>query len=333
MSNIWKNYFYKQLILIICCLGFLGLFNYIIDPLGLFNHKYTPKYFLKVNEREQKSVQLLEKNYTSLIIGSSEFSYMNSKDKDLFNYSLSGLRLDEYVPYLSFFNKNNKSDLDRVYIGLDFEKTNLLSKEIQFTPSSIASRINDKYYFAKYLLSSSTVFYSLLTLEQNINKTEPLYDRKLFKYSFTALSGSRKIAEAKRAQRGMKVTFSDLNYQYNENYKKVIKKIKDTIKSKKIMVITPVWYSEYIDYVVKNKKIEYKQWITDIVDIFGEVKNCNIKNKLSLDYSNFLNYSHLHSKQSSILFENLVKNAKDENCMIVNKKSINKFYKYIDEYK
>lgn len=311
----WKIFLKMFVVSAILLLSIVFIFNYIIDPMGIFNHKYSPNYFLKIDERTQKSgyLTLNTNKFNNLLIGSSEFSYIHT-DKNTFNYSLSGIEINEFEPYIKFFKKYN--NLNTLYLGLEFEGSDI--HKTTKHPYELLSKFDNKMFFIKYLLSSDTLKYSLLTIKQNLFPNESIYDREYNKYAFLP-SFISKEGEIKRNKRGLEKTY--LNFKYNPKYKNHLKKIKYNNKDIRIIVFTPIWYKEYLNIVLKTKKKEYKMWLFDIVDVFGEINQCNIYNPLSQDYSNFINFSHLNEKASSIFIQKML--AQDKSyCILLNKKNI-----------
>ena len=94
-------------------IGFVGLVNYIVDPLWFFNHSNNfNKLQYGFNERLLKSSYIKHRenildNKDTLLLGASTTTYFNENKFpgfSVYNYAVSSGAVNEYETFISFFS-------------------------------------------------------------------------------------------------------------------------------------------------------------------------------------------------------------------------------------
>lgn len=294
----YKKWIIITLLLMLVIPLFVAGANFIMDPLFCFqiSNKFNQKTD-DFNERQQKTnfITFRDFIYKGILIGSSTTTNIDQRAftrTPLFNYAMNGLWPEELAPYVNYAKKRHGRDLEYVIIGLDF----LLSTKLPPPPidaNKLIEEANRPLYRLKMLLSLDTLKFSHRTyLNYQSGRRHIYYDRENIKYC-TPLArevldmhmrlGLQNLLEPDKP-------LSLYNYKYNENYRDILKKIKDANSKTKFIVFTIPVIVPFIKAVVQKGLLnDYLRWIRDIVTVFGECYNFMYPNKVT---ENYMDYFH-----------------------------------------
>jgi hypothetical protein len=284
--------------IIITCLmallvpGITAGINYFMDPLWCFSlsHKYNAKQD-DFNERQQKTnyITYHDFNYQGLIMGSSTSTNINQnsfKGITVYNYSINGLQPVEYLPYIRYAMERNGKDFEYIFMGLDFMYAAELPPP-KLDPAAVFSETRSPLYRLKTLISLDTLKFSRRNLMNYLYGRHIYYDRNNIKYSTTLTRDVQDYNMNMLLKLFEKSDhpFAFNNYKYDEEYRSILKRIRDDNPKTRFVVFTTPVVLRFMVLMVRNNLLdEYLQWIKDIVEVYGECYHFMYPNKITGDY-------------------------------------------------
>lgn len=308
--NNYQKWFQTVLVLILLPVFLVGGFNYYIDPLWTFNHAHQyNRIQLSFNERQQKTNRLAfgKNDYDSLLLGSSRVTYINQHDftgQRTFNYAVNNMLPQEYADYARFARQQNGRDFDTIYLGLDFFSTNRnLELPNQFEPPAYYIDQTRQFgYRFKNLLSTDLLKYSWKNLE-NSRRGEPVsfsYDHSNVKTLVPAPAQEK----AWRIAQNMDWYGNEVyggNYRYG-SIKPALQQLKAAFPHTRFVVFTTPVSEELFQLMVdEGRWPDYQHWLTEIVEVFGEVCNFNYPNTITRDMANYYDASHFYPRIGTLI--------------------------------
>lgn len=303
MNN--KHFFQRVLLSILFCLAVVASFNYATDPLWLFNN-FVTTYKNEYNERMQKTNLIVNNNidFEGIIIGSSRSSALNIKNFDgvkMFNYSVSSLIPQEYGPYINIAKKVRGQDLKVVVMGLDFFSY-INEQKAQVSPESYYKDANSIIFKVSSLISYDTFKKGKKNIGVKFNPGERYYSKDISiitpkrDYESTIAAVSRSAADYKKG-------LYKVGSKKVSNYKDIFIKIKEDNPNTKFVVFTTPVSKELLRVLTQNGLHSlYEEWLTDIVDIFGEVNHFMYLNEITNNYGvNFYDGHHFYTTTAELI--------------------------------
>ncbi|WP_191566697.1 hypothetical protein [Metabacillus idriensis] len=297
-------------------------FSYIMDPLWMntISTKYN-RFQLAFDERQLKTNRLTfeQRNYDTLLIGSSRMTYMNPYlfGKDSFNYSASSMYPDEFVPYIRYFTKQNERPAKTIVLGLDFSSVNKKRDIKSSKPEDYVNRPIPAIAFLKNLMTKDTVQYAMENMEISKNKDLAdtngmrVYNRQMVAYAPKANQKevNQKIAEEiKRYPEELK------EFEYDQGYKSLLQSIKKSSRSSEFIILTtPVTAPRFDTYMEQPHVFDaYQEWLGDIIDVFGGVYVFMDINEITMDTSNFFDTHHSYPEVGELMAARILKKEQSE---------------------
>jgi hypothetical protein len=283
-SKKWLNIF---LLLSFFSIGFVGLINYIVDPLWVFNHSNKlNKLQDGFNERMSKSAYIkyhddVLKDKDTLLLGTSTSTYFDEKKfpgYSVYNYSVSAGNPREYEALTSFAESVKNEKFDNIMLGLDFSR--------YFSTEKVSFDMNDfdsnkvTFSFKKYL-SIDMLKYSWVNIKNSLNNTtgHRAYTRN-----------NRVVVDNLDESKVNEIVEQSKNYL---NHRTVDTKFLATLKSYKnkyyernFIVYTTPLAKPILDEIYSDKRLydAYIQWIRDVTEVFGTVYFFTLPNEFSENY-------------------------------------------------
>ena len=307
-NNFIKGFFLFGIVF----LSTIAFFNFYIDPYWTFSNSHKLNSLQKSsNEREQKSnlLHFQDKQYDSLLLGTSRVTFLNQNDfknMNVFNYSFSLSNPINLSEYIEFAKKENKKDFEYIIIGLDFLGTNEKAKKNQ-NPKEIFKEITSFFYRYKLLFSIDSFKLSIENIKRSIlNRAGGRsYNREniAFTTNFDPSDVKRKVESTSIEEQDTNLE----NYEFNDNYQKVLENIKKSNPNSKFIVFTTPVSTPYLNRIIdKGLNDSYKKWLKQSVEVFGQVTHFMNKNSITNDYSKyFMDYHHIYPEFSSLVIDKL----------------------------
>lgn len=306
----YRNWIITVLSIILLPLLMIAGYNWYIDPLWNFDHANQYNTIqIAFDERQQKTGHLTfhPEPYQALIMGSSRITYINQADfKDLnaYNYAVNNMLLSEYREYANYARKVNGQDFSHIIIGLDFFATNTNVKELnKFEPPAYyIDLVSEKGYRYKTLLSIDVLEYARKNheLSQNNVKQNFTYDRNNVKrLNHISMEEKEALIANNLDWYGNNVYNSDYKYgPVRETFRQLVK---DHPHTKFIVFTTPVSVPLFKLMMEKGLYPEYCRWITDSVQVFGEIYNFMDVNSITTDLDNYYDASHFYPEIGTLI--------------------------------
>lgn len=301
--------------------------NIIADPMMVlpFVHKLNNR-SRDYNVRHQKTNLLYFSNYygvqdyDGIILGSSRSVCLNqnlfSPKYTVFNYAAAASRPQEAISYLSFAQELHGKPLRLIVIGLDFfASSGTKSKSrVKGIPVVYTQEVKKPFYTIANLLNLKAFHLSTRIIRANLHGTKSVYwERKsnstVEYFRPNSQQQEKSFNKTMNDYKGMYSTFT-----YNPDYKQVLQEIKNTFPNAEFMIFTTPVSKPHLDMLFEyGLKDSYKQWLTDIVDVFGSVMHFMDENEVTVNYKRYFDDSHhLYPRSTDLIIKRLL-NENDEN--------------------
>ncbi|MCZ2257588.1 hypothetical protein [Sporosarcina sp. G11-34] len=291
-------------------------FNFWIDPLWHYSHAHAYNDVQKViNEREQKVAQLQfeEKDYDTLLIGSSRATYIHPSafdDWKVFNASVANLSMREYYSYLLYAKSQNKH-IERVILGVDFFKSSEQEASGARSLDNYEKKVNQPFYRSKNLLSLQVLDYSIdnfnLSRKNSISE-DRLYNRKGEAFAKKLSKDEIEKMTSSKIER-FKKTFYGERYTYYSQYAEIMAKVKDVMPDGATIVFTTPISTELFKALVDTGLYDdYEVWLRDLVNVYGGVWNFMYPNSVTNDIRNYYDGHHFYPETGDLI-ANRIKNG------------------------
>ncbi|MDE3840189.1 hypothetical protein C0966_12615 [Bacillus methanolicus] len=299
----WPIKFFVSFCLLLLLFGFpIIAFNYVVDPLWIFQHENKWNDVQQgFNERQQKvnKFTFSDKKYDALLLGSSRSTYINQHDfegLDVFNFAVSSMYVEEYKGYIDYAKKVNGKSFDYIFLGLDFFAANKNRKLSSEKPEFYIDQTNSYMYRARSAASFDTLKKAWpIFLSSKENKPvfidHRYYDRQNVAFPFPVTDDLRQ----KRIETNIYEFFkNDERFEYDPNIKKMLEEIVRTNPGTKFIVFTtPVTMPRFVVELQNEEYWKgYEQWLSDLTDVFGTIHHFMDINEVTVNYKNFTDSHH-----------------------------------------
>lgn len=287
-------------------INFVALLNYYIDPLRMFQHSNVlNNKQVDFNERQQKTNYLYfnENSYKNVMLGSSRTTYLNEQHfySGTFNYACNDMSPYEYEKFLEYFTYINKKEPEIIILGIDFFGT-AIERNQRFEKQNYLKNTIEPYYRFKSLYNLKLAEYSIKNIRQNIKIRKPYYSRDNIKFipEHYSIDNQEKINDTL-------VKFK--NYKYDKNLKEYYMNLKKLYKNSKFIIFTtPVTVHQLNEYEQRDLMQNYLEWLTELIDVFGEVNHFAYSNEITNDLSYFFDAGHAKPKVSQHIADFVLEN-------------------------
>lgn len=298
-------------------------FNYYIDPLWNFNHSNEwNDYQVGFDERQQKTNYIIHHpfEYDSLVIGTSRVTYMDQtqfQNNNVYNYSLSDLHIDEYVPYIEFAKKRKRNEFDRIYIELYFGSFSVSTVKFNEPNTYFDIALNPLYRYST-LFSYNTLMYSLENKkysEANFFEGFRSYNRNnvattsyINKNIDALMNGYQEFFERKKQ-----------NIVYDHRYKGKLIQLKMLNPNSQIIIFADPIPKARLRAMINDP--EYfsllKTWYKDMTEVFGQVYSFQLINEYTGNNNYWFDAFHYYPNFGDKMIANLEGREHDEAFMMI----------------
>lgn len=301
----------------------VGLFNFIIDPYGIYNssdffginHEKPEK---DNNDRLYKAVDIVRLKPTVIILGSSRAkqgldpnhpSFKNFKT--VYNLGLNGSNIYEQLRYLEHAIATQKN-IKKVIFGIDFF---MFNANLKNQPTFSENRLNKSYITIQELVNTLFSVDALSASQRTIISSlkQPNLREDYAKNGFTP---SRKIDDGKtkwRFKSGIDLYLTlHWDYKLSNQYLADFKRIVDLCREKGIplkVFISPAHATDLDILQLTGHWQVFEQWKRDIVKItpvwdfsgYNSVTTEPIKDKMK----NYSDNSHYSPQIGNLIFDRI----------------------------
>lgn len=300
-----------------CLIGVSALsINRFMDPYNFVLSNNT-NFIGAANERIIKSAFLNKnkKTYDSVLIGSSRSSYIDvskSKTNKMFNYSVSGISIDEYLPYLRHYQAT-QSNPKIIILSLDFHGTNQ-NFDNSVNQADVFSKSNSKFKQYVEYIKVKTAHQSLNMLKPNRKEFGDFYTRDMIKKRKDQETGLTDAIISGTLDYYKVYCLSD--YSYRNDYKHKLSEIRDAFPDAKIIVLICPVHESLMSLTLELAGQEaYNQWLEQIDQVFGAHYEFN-QSEIVNNRSNFFDSAHIYPYVGDQIFSSLL--AKNEQHYVSN---------------
>ena len=286
----------------------LGGINYFIDPLWTFSHEHRWNQTQSDFDERQQKTNYVEAHqmeaYDSLLLGSSRSTHINQNDfkkMHLFNYAVSGMYPHEYKGYIDFFKRKIGHPLKYIVIGADFYNILMPSENAQFKePRFYIQNSEDFFYKYRMLFTLDLFKKSLKNIRYTYKGKDVYYDRKNIKYSHHVSESARLKAYTRNLKQH---TEAFVKRPLNPDYLELLIEIKRENPESQIVVFTsPITANLLVSILRSADKLEdYKTWLRNLVDIFGQVYHFMDINSITTNLQNYPDDDHYYDHVAKAL--------------------------------
>lgn len=312
----YKSFFKINLFAVALCLSAVAIFNYATDPLWLFNN-FATTHKNEYNERMQKTNLIINNKlgFEGIVIGSSRCASLNMdsyRGVKLFNYSMSSLAPGEYEGYIDIAKKAAGGDLKVVVMGLDFFSY-INSSEIAVKPIEYYRDAVSPIYIASSLISFDALKKGKKNIDAKLNPGERYYVK-----GYKTVIPKREPREVReyvaKSAKAYSVGLYKKGSKKVDGYKEIFLKIKEDNPNTKFVVLTTPESMELMRTLAQNGLHgQYEEWLSDIVDVFGEVNHFMYLNPVTQNYpENFYDGHHAYTQVGDLIVLQLKSGVFDE---------------------
>ncbi|MGR5986176.1 hypothetical protein ACUC2M_21235 [Bacillus cytotoxicus] len=291
----------------------VGIFNSYIDSLWIFPHKNKwNNVQFGFNERQQKTNYISYRPfpYDSIILGSDRTTFINQHDftgLHAFNYAVSSMDPREYDAYIEYAKEQKGSELSSIVIGLDFLGTNG-NREIGFDkPNVYIDQARSWLYPIKSYVSTDGITYSLQTIKTSIHQSTDIdrYNRDNIKKMREYTKEERDAQIQAQVDKFSREIYGG-NYEY-QNMKEILGTVKAHNPNTKFYIFTtPVSEPLFRTMIQSGRWEEYKRWLHDVVDVFGEVQHFMYINSVTTNLDNYMDGHHFRPEVGKMIAHKVV---------------------------
>lgn len=315
------------------------VFNFAIDPLWQFTHKNEWNDFqIGFDEREQKTNKVLASDRTvdGLLVGTSRLTYWdqwNFEENEVFNYSLSSMALEEYLPYIKFAEEQLPGDIAKVYMELyygSFANNGVAHLPPETYLSDVPTRLD------KFLNLYSVEVLKRAKENMEISATEEYagpryYDRENVGYTqmgnYNHALLMEKLWSTPLEER--EPHKADFNY-----YENMISLIHEELEEKEIFPMSDVIPMGRLKYIwaLKEDRENYEKWIRSTVEEFGAFYVFHKKNKYTVSGEYWLDLDHYYQVVADELVKAVENPEKYPDLVTkVTPENIEEFFKQLEQ--
>ena len=313
----YKKWAKIYLSIVLSVISLFALFNYTIDPLWTFCHsnRYNnaqPGF----NERQLKTNRAyfcgLEQ-YDALLLGSSRVTYINQHDfktMNAFNYAGVSMYPVEYKGWIDQAKKIKGAGFETIIIGADFWGSNAGSfaqQQMNNTPppSHYLDITESFFYRYKMLFTMDTLDRSIESIEHSSNLGTTDYTRDNVKQTIK-VSAQRKQNAVNTQASLYQNRFYGRGYRYNTEIKKYLETLKKENPNTRFIVFTTPIAADLFKILIESGNLpDYKRWMTQLVDTFGEVYDFMGVNSITGYPDNYADLHHFYPYIGTLIADRL----------------------------
>lgn len=306
------------IILILIPLVAIGTFNYYIDPLWNFSHQNRFNIAqMPFDERQQKTNYLTftEEDYDSLLLGSSRCTYIKQNDfktLKVYNYALSNILIEEYLPYIKYACKQKGQDYENIIIGLDFYATNQNTEKNFHPPSFYIEQSNSFAYRYKTLLSQDVLRYARQNYQAAQAPQLPsfTYDRNNEKRLHQISVGETEKKITATVEKYRQDIYADYVYA---PVREQLQELKNSFPNSNFIIFTTPISPGLFQLMMELELYPfYEQWLRDSVAVFGAVYHFMNPNSITRDLHNFYDGSHVYPEIGTLMVDRIMDYPNDK---------------------
>ena len=260
--------------------------------------------------------------YDSLLIGTSRVTYMNEhvfEKESVFNYAVSGLRIDEYLPYIQYATKKNGKDFDTIYLELYINSYDQNVVSTHQDPSVYIEKAEDPFYKFTSLFSYSTLKSSIENFsisKENDYSKDKTYNRE------NMVGTTYSNEDLPQLWGAFEESFqanASQPFIYNETYKERLVELKHAFPNTRFVVFTDLIIAERLQLIMNNDEHRkaYERWFQEMVDVFGEVYSFHNMNAVTTDMENFIDVFHFYPSVGEQMIKAIEEPQKYKDFLII----------------
>lgn len=320
--RLYQSWLKTFFIVFLSLLSLTVFLNALGDPMLVlpFVHRFNNRVRF-INERQQKTNQLFftfyygKKDFDSIILGSSRSTGINpalfEPEYHTYNYAAAAFRPSEALTYLNFAQQLHGKDLKLIVLGLDFMASNGQPSKSRVKggePVSYIEDVHKPFFTLAHLFNLKALHLSTRILRANRRPTKEFYyERKEMRIVEYFRPGKE---EQQAAFRDTMNVYRSIykSFCYNPDYKMFLQEIKKAFPNTQFLVFTTPVALPHLQMIEEENILpQYKQWLRDITDVFGEVWHFMDKNTISQDYTLYFSDSHhLYPEETNLLVQRML---------------------------
>ncbi len=343
----YKKWVTLFLATVLSVISLFALFNYTIDPLWTFCHSNRYNHAQPgFDERQLKTNRAYFcglKQYDALLLGSSRVTYINQHDfktMKVFNYAGVSMYPVEYKGWIDQAKKIKGGPFKTIIIGVDFWGSNagpFAQHQMNNTPSpSHYLDVTQSFlYRYKMLFTMDTLNRSIESIEHSKHPGTTDYSRENVK-STIKVSAARKQSAVNTQISLYQNRFYGRGYRYNKEMKRYLEALKqDNPKTRFVIFTTPISADLFKILVQSGNLPDYERWMTQLVEVFGEVYDFMGVNSITSYRNNYADLHHFYPYIGTLIADRLTGTENsalpDDFGILVNKESLKSHLEVIRE--
>lgn len=281
----WNKAVLATSFLLVLCVFSVNVF---IDPANIFGHSHPlNRWKSGFDERLQKTSYLTHRvditETDTLLFGSSRNTYYdkeNFEELNVFNYAVSNGNPEEYATFLNYAQSLKKEAFPNIIIGLDFVGYGFVEKN-KTRNALLINDIQSPFFWSKYI-SYDMLINSAKTIVSSLYKKvgTRVYD----KHNNTYLSRVDPKITVSAAQRRSTTYYARM--VFDEGYFDALRSIKANNPNSHFLIFTNPVSMPFLTAIYDDPMLKagYFNWITKMVETFGDIYFFTYPNDFSYTY-------------------------------------------------
>ena len=280
----------------------VALVNFIVDPYWCFHHEIPIGQYQKGFDERQQKTNFLAHNtfdFDTILLGNSRVSYTDplSVPGRAFNYSTSSMRSWEFLPYLTFAASRSPSPISTVVLGLSFADASMRGassfdppEEYVAKARSFGFRYKNLFDLKLFRRSISYILQERRGLERDdyVRESGFITGRKMPLPVPGDFRREQTISQIETYQAGP--YRRDMDYSDNRaTYRELLSHFPEA----KFLVFTTPVSVHLLKLLIEQGLFNfYARWLSEAVEVFGEVWNFMYVNDVTTDDYNYKDAHH-----------------------------------------
>lgn len=331
-----KRWVYSYLSYLSILLAIVFFINFFIDPLWFSSDENKFNKVQKGYDERLAKTNFIYNNklndFNGLLFGSSRTTHINQSDfkfnnMKIYNYATSSMDIWEYDRYIEFAKKVKGSDFKYIIIGLDFYNTNKFKDKSVSNPEYYINKVQETNYYIKSNLSYDSLEKSVRNIKYSLKGKDKYYDRDN-NHNIKVSENDFPIEDLNRQLKFYGKKVNEESYEWDDNYSKYLRILKEHNPNTTFILFTSPVMSELTYLIVeKNKRLnEYKKWLENTINIFGNVYHFMYFNEITNNINNYLDIGHYYQKIGKLIAHDVSVDSDKIFGLNLNKDNLNEFF-------
>lgn len=301
----------------LACGAYLGAIAgvvYAMDPTWCFGTAHAPNHRQQAfDERRQKTNLMVRRppDYDAVLLGSSRVTYVDRRDfvgVRVLNYAASEMRPEEYAGFVANAAAHAGRPPRVVFVGLDFDGTSAHRRPgaAPLLAATYLADARDPFGGLKTLVSADALDQALADFRLNRGRADRAwYDADHVKHVRDDEDDRALMARFLHQERSFRRIYR-FGYRYDPAYAANLRALRAAFPDTRFVAFTtPVSAPLFEAMIDEGRLPDYRRWLTEAVDVFGEVTHFMPPSEITRTPRHFADVNHLRPEVCRLIARRL----------------------------